>query len=172
MGYTLIIGEATFEGSRDDAYLRVWAEPAAHDDAPIFPNDPLTGNGNQRSPGYSAWTDFCRDTGLYGMFYGLDGRRDPYMCEDPDCHRERPILADHPGYAAINAEDVLAIKQALDRHVLKHGNLTPGFRPWDERPEDAPTNSMECAQRARLLWLHYWCEWAVGACKWPVIANS
>lgn len=172
MGYNIAIGEAIFEGNKDDLYLRVWAEPQAHDEAPAFENDPLTGNGNSRSPGYSVWTDLCRDTGLYGMFYGTNGRRVPYMEGDPNCHREMPILAEHPGYAVINEADVMAIKHALDQHVLKHGELTPGFRDWQERDEDAPANAGECATRARLIWLHYWCDWAVRNCKWPVIANS
>ena len=172
MSYRLIIGEAKFDGDKDEAYLRVWAEPQAHDEAPTFPNDEMTGNGNTRSPGYSAWTEFCRDTGLYGMFYGTNGRRVPYMEPDPNCHRDIPILADHPGFAAINHEDVLAVKQALERHVAKYGELEPGFRSWQEREEDAPENATECAARARLLWLHYWCDWAVKNCQHPVIANS
>lgn len=172
MGYDLIIGEACFRGDKDDAYLRVWAESQAHDTAPRFANDPLTENSNMRSPGYSVWTDFTRDAGLYGMFYGLNGRRDPYMKPDPNSHRNVPILADHPGFAAINEADVLAVKHALDQHVAKHGELKPGFRPWDERDEDAPANADECAQRARLIWLHYWCDWAVRHCTHPVIANS
>lgn len=172
MGYNLCIGEAYLEGSKEDCYLRVWAMPEAHDEAPTFPNDELTGNSNSRSPGYSAWTDFCRDVGLYGLFYGLNGKRIPYMEPDPTFHRGSPLLAEHPGAAVINEQDVLVIKQALDRHVARHGDLTPGFRDWHERDEDAPPNAMECAQRARLLWLHYWCDWAVKNCKLPVLVNS
>jgi hypothetical protein len=171
MGYTIIIGEACFEGDKDEAYLRVWAKGERHDTAPVFPNDPLTGNSNSRSPSYTGWSEFCRETGLYGMFFGVNGRRDPYMRSDPDCHREVPIMSDHPGYAAINAEDVLAVKQALERHVAKHGDLTPGFREWQERDEDAPANAMACATRARLLWLNYWTDWAVTHCAHPIIAN-
>lgn len=171
MGYTLVVGEACFEGDKSDAYLRVWAKPEAHDTAPTFPHDDMTGNGNSRSPSYSGWADFCRGTGLYGMFFGVDGSRNPYMQGDPDCHREIPILADHPGFALINGEDVLAVKQALERHIAKHGELEPGFRPWMEKEDDAPPNATACAQRARLLWLNYWCEWAVRTCEWPVIAN-
>ncbi len=172
MGYNIAIGEAIFQGDRDECYLTVWAEGQAHEDAPVFENDPLTGNTNERSPSYSTWTDLCRQTGLYGMFYGVDGRRDPFMRGDPDCHRETPILAEHPGFCVIGEADVAAIKHALDQHIIKHGDLTPGFRSWEEREEDAPENATECAQRARLLWLHYWSDWAVRNCKWPVIANS
>lgn len=172
MGYTIQIGEACFDGCKADAYMRVWAEPQAHDDAPTFPNDGMTGNGNSRSPSYTAWSGFCRDAGLYGMFFGLDGRRNPYMEPDPNSHRDVPIMADHPGFAVINEQDVLAVKHALDQHIAQHGELTPGFRPWGERDEDAPENSMACATRARLIWLHYWVDWAVKNCRWPVIANS
>jgi len=172
MGYTLKIGEACFEGDKDEAYLRVWAKSEAHDDAPTFPNDEMTGNGNSRSPSYTGWAEFCRDTGLYGMFYGLDGRRDPYMKEDPSCHRETPILSDHPGFAALNAADVLAVRHALDQHITKHGDLTPGFRGWAEKEEDAPSDANACAARARLIWLHYWTDWAVNNCENPVLVNS
>lgn len=172
MGYNIVVGEACFEGSKEDAYLTVDAECVAHDDAPVFPNDPMTGNDNSRSSGYSVWSDFCRDVGLYGMFYGKDGRRNPYMEGDPNCHRETPILANHPGFALINEKDVLAVKHALDQHIATHGELTPGFRTWDEREEDAPADAEACAQRARLIWLHYWCDWAVKNCTWPIIANS
>lgn len=171
MGYDIAIGEACFSGDRADAYLTVWAEGVAHKDAPHFPNDDMTANTNCRSPSYSGWSDFCRDVGLYGMFFGLDGRRNPYMHADPDCHRGTPIMSEHPGYALINDADVLAIRHALDQHILKHGELTPGFRDWHEKDEDAPSNAMECAQRARLIWLHYWCDWAVKNCAWPIIAN-
>jgi hypothetical protein len=171
MGYDLAIGEAHFTGCVEDAYMRVWAKPERHDDAPSFANDPLTGNSNMRSPGYSVWSNFCRETGLYGMFFGIDGRLNPYMEPDPESHREVPIMADHPGYAVINQQDVDAIKAALDAHIQKHGNLTAGFRDWHEAEEDAPANANDCATRARLIWLYYWCDWAVKNCEWPVIAN-
>lgn len=172
MGYNIAIGEAVFDGCKEDAYLTVWAKTENHDAAPVFPNDPITGNSNNRSPSYTAWADFCRKTGLYGMFFGINGRRDPYMRPDENCHRGEPIMAHHPGYAAINAEDALAVRQALDRHVSKYGELTPGFRDWMENDTDAPLNANECAERARLIWLDYWVDWAVKNCTHPVIANS
>lgn len=172
MGYTIVIGEAQFDGCKDDAYLRVTARREAHDSAPTFDNDTMTGSGNDRSPSYTGWSQFCREVGLYGMFFGVDGRRDPYMKPDPNSHRDSPIMQDHPGFAAINEEDVLAVRHALDRHVLCHGELIPGFRAWDERDEDAPVNANECAARARLIWLVYWMEWAVENCQHPIIANS
>ena len=171
MGYDITIGDARFHGSKEDAYMTVWAKPEAHEDAPLFPNDPLTGKSNQRSPSYSTWADFCRETGLYGMFFGINGRRDPYMKPDENCHRDTPIMADHPGYAAINERDVEAIKAALDQHVSKYGDLVPGFRGFLEKDEDTPADANDCATRARLIWLHYWTDWAVKNCEWPVIAN-
>jgi hypothetical protein len=171
MGYTLIIGEACLEGDKEDAYLRVWAKGEAHDEAPTFPNDAMTGKGNSRSPSYTGWANFCRDVGLYGMFYGMDGRRGPYMKPDPNSHREVPILSDHPGFAVLNERDALAVRHALDQHIASHGELEPGFRPWAEKDEDAPANALACAQRARLIWLDYWVSWAVKNCQWPVVAN-
>lgn len=172
MGYNIAIGEAFLDGCKEDAYLRVWAKTEVHNAAPLFPNDDMTGQSNSRSPSYTAWSEMCRETGLYGMFFGIDGRRNPHMQAAPDCHRDVPIMADHPGYAPINAEDALAVKQALERHTLKYGELTPGFRDWMEKDTDAPLNANECATRARLLWLNYWVSWAVENCEHPVIANS
>lgn len=171
MGYDIAIGEAEFIGDTSEWYMRVWAKREAHDTAPTFANDPMTGNTNCRSPGYSVWTNFCRSTGLYGAFYGMNGQRVPYMEGDPDCYREVPILADHPGYAPINQQDADAFRAALDRHIAKHGYLEAGFRRWDEPDDEAPPDAEICAERARLLWLVYWTEWAVKNCTWPVIAN-
>jgi len=172
MGYNIAIGEAVFRGSKEEAYLSVWADSEVHDAAPSFPNDELTGQSNERSPSYIGWADFCRETGLYGMFFGLNGRRNPYMEGDPNCHRDQPIMADHPGYAAINNEDAFAVKQALEQHILKHGELNPGFTNWAASEADTPTNALQCATRARLIWLDYWVRWAVENCAHPVIANS
>lgn len=170
MGYTLAIGEAVFEGCKEDAYLRVWARSESHKTAPTFLNDEMTKSGNTRSPSYAGWAEFCRSTGLYGMFFGVDGSRP--LQADPNGHRDWPILADHPGYAALNDEDEMAVRHALERHVAEHGELEPGFRSWNEKEEDAPPNALACATRARLLWLHYWTKWAVENCEHPVLVNS
>lgn len=172
MGYNIEIGEAQLKGYKEDLYLEVGVKAEVHDDAPSFANDPLTGKGNSRSPSYTVWAEMCRETGLYPMFYGLNGRRNPYMEPDPDCHRETPILANHPGFVMIGQEDVDVIKSALDRHIDEHGELEAGFRPFMESDEEAPKNAGECATRARLIWLHYWCDWAVKNCDWPIIANT
>ena len=70
MGYSIRIGNAKPEWSKDDGEL--WArwsvDPKALDDAPTFPNDEMTGNGNCRSPSYSGWAYFCRDAGIYDLF--------------------------------------------------------------------------------------------------------
>lgn len=90
MGYTFKIGNAVPKSSKDDGYLRAeWVvEPKSLDDAPIFPNDDMTGNGNDRSPSYSVWADFCRDAGIYDVFYDEatktsttpdEGKYDPYL---------------------------------------------------------------------------------------------
>jgi hypothetical protein len=126
MGYTIKIGEAVLDAYKPDLYCRVWVRGEAHDAAPTFPNDEMTGNGNSRSPSYTGWSEFCREAGLYGMFFGMDGRRNPYMQGDPNCHRETPIMSNHPGFEMIGEEDVAAIKAALDAHIAKHGELTPG----------------------------------------------
>ena len=173
VSYDIQIGEACLEDMSYDkcAGLRVWAKRAAHDDAPTFENDDMTANGNCRRPGYSAWSEFCRETGLYAMFFGLDGRRNPYMRPDEDnCHRETPLLAEHPGFQAINKYDVEHVKERLDAYRAKYPNAKPGFDTWSTKDEDA--RPIEDAHMASLIWLHYWMDWAVKTCAHPIVANS
>jgi hypothetical protein len=172
MAYNITIGEAQFEDMSygDSAGLRVEARRESHDNAPTFANDDMTGSGNCRSPSYSVWTNFCRDTGIYDLFYGNDRSARYYESEVPGMHREQPILADHPGFAAINEHDVAYVKRALDAYRLKHPNAQPGFDDWETREGEGVT--MQDANMARLIWLHYWMDWAVKNCERPIVENT
>lgn len=80
MGYTFWIGEAVLEDAdlRDEEggyalTVDISVKTLSLPDAPRFEGDELTGNSNERSPSYSTWTDFCRDEGLYELFYNSEG---------------------------------------------------------------------------------------------------
>jgi len=81
MGYTLTIGEAKLSYEPEDLYLTIEAEGATHEDAPD--HDRFTGKSNSRSPSYTAWADFCREAGLYELFYGQGWDRN--LCQNRDC---------------------------------------------------------------------------------------
>lgn len=174
MGYNIDIGEATFEDMSygTEASLKVDVGHVALAEAPTFENDPMTGNGNSRSPGYGAWKEFCEATGIFELFYGGGWDREyrGYKPCSEAFHRERPLLAEHPGFKAINQHDVDYVADALKRYRAKYPNANPGFDTWDTKEGDS--RPIEDAQMARLIWLHFWMDWAVKNCKHPIVANS
>lgn len=147
--YTICIGNARIEQGLDGIQLLAeWVvDVVTNDRAPEFPNDQVTGKSNVRMPGYSAWEDFCQETGLYKLFYGDEG-----------------LMACHPGCAKINKGHVSAVRIALlQRHEYRLNNgitSRPGF------------GAVNDYTLARLLWLEYWMAWAVENCEIPAIKNS
>ncbi len=171
MGYTITIGEAVLEDMTydDDPGLKVSARGEALDEAPEFENDGMTGNTNSRSPSYTAWSDFCRETGLYNLFFGGGWSREDrgYLpCEN--LHRESPLMAEHPGFRAINKIDADIVSASLAAYRAAHPNATPGFDTW----AGTPGFPMENATLARLIWLEFWMRWAVENCTHPIIENT
>lgn len=172
MGYTITIGNAVFatDTCETETFLRVEAEHAANDAAPVFLNDGMTGNSNSRSPSYTGWSAFCRDTGVYELFYG--GGWDREARANRPCsegfHREYGLLQNHPGFAAINRHDADFVSAALFAYHAKHTNATPGFNDWNGNGD--ATN--EDANMARLIWLEYWMRWAVENCERPIVQNT
>jgi len=154
MGYTFTIGNAKPEFSKDDfPYLSAgWSvERTSHPDAPTFPGDEMTGNGNDRSPSYSVWADFCRDVGLYDLFFTSRGH----------------LHAGHPGCVGIDAEFAGKVSEALSLRKAT-ATLPPGFEvDWGY---DGPPNYDY--HLARLIWLDWWCRWAVENCETPAIENT
>lgn len=151
MGYTFKIGNAKPVFSKDYGELRAaWeVEPATSDSAPTFPNDETTGNGNSRSPSYSVWADFCRQVGIYDLFYDDRGS----------------LRAGHPGCAMITADDLSVVKEARQYYEAKV-TLPPRFEGWDyEGPQRYDYHL------ARILWLEWWMDWALKNCETPAIEN-
>lgn len=176
MGYDFTIGEAEFDSYASDAddepSVHVIARGEAHENAPTFVNDEMTGNTNRRSPGYVAWHDFCILADIEELFYGGGWNRDYRRydsCSD-DFHRETPLLAEHPGFQAIGRKDVNYLAKKLEEFKAKHPGLEPQFSNWDGTSQTGAT--LESAALARLIWLEYWFRWAVDNCKRPIIQNT
>lgn len=167
MGYNITIGEGVIlTPNLDDADecgydLSVGARGECRDDAPSFPGDSMTGKSNGRSPSYSTWSDFCRDAGIYDLFY----------------NKANGLMRKHPGTAFLAPKHGAAIAAALDKYRTKHPGAKPGWReqteggnffdgPW--KPE---TEGLD-GTLARLIWLDYWVQWALKNCTVPVIRNT
>ena len=172
MGYTLTIGNAALRYDADDLYLCIEAEGATHPDAPD--HDKFTGKGNSLSPSYTVWSDFCRDAGIYELFYGQGWSREErrYLECSEDFHRETPLLAHHPGYAPICRADLDFVKAARERREQSNGERPPGFFDYGAETDWKEVDNGTDPVLARLVWLEFWLEWALGNCAIPIIENS
>lgn len=165
MGYTFLIGNATVRSGEDDDCLWAYWEVAGetHPEAPVFPNDTMTGNSNMRCPSYFVWDDFCTQTNLHDVFYNEQGI----------------LHCGHPGCMMITQELLDTVKAALDSYRLK-ATKPPGFQrdkdlllnpatgTWYTPPELEIYDPMF----ARLIWLEWWMRWAFNNCPTPAISNS
>lgn len=155
MGYTITIGDGFVETGRDDfpeLYCRWAAKRASDTNAPQFENDEMTGNGNSRSPSYSTWSAFCKDTGLYDTFYDSTNN----------------LIGGHPGAVGITPEMAKTVADALEKR-LATATAKPGFSDWHQA-ESKPAEFD--AHLARLIWLDWWIRWAIERFETPVIANT
>lgn len=152
MSYTFTIGNATPKFSKDDGYLMAsWSvESKTLPEAPQFPHDEMTGQGNSRSPSYSGWSDFCRAAGIFDVFYDDRGR----------------LLAGHPGCVMLTEADYARIDGAL-RAWTTTATKPPGFSGWKNEDEGKYDPIL-----ARLIWLKFWMRWALDNCETPAIENT
>jgi hypothetical protein len=152
MGYTFKIGNAVSEFDKSN-FPHLSAEwdvmSVTHPDAPTFPNDEMTGNSSERSPSYSTWAEFCRETGIFSLFYDERGH----------------LHGGHPGCIGITPEMAAEVAQALERRRAK-ASLPPGFEGWDYQGPARYDYNL-----ARLIWLDWWMRWAIENCETPAIAN-
>lgn len=171
MGYTLRIGELAFEydNDEDEPRIRLSAKPEKHDAAPAF-GEP-TDHENQRWPSYSTWSDFAKDAGLYAMFFGYqdEGRRD-YVRDDA-------LIANHPGCVPLTERHRRDVNDALARWKERYPDAVPTYgKPAPEGTHplmwEDPDNPIENARMTRLVWLHYWVNWALDNCERPVFENT
>lgn len=168
MSYDIYIGEAHLEApdpndGPEENCFRVDVESVVRTDAPSFPGDKMTGQGNSRHPGYSQWTDFCRKTGLYELFF----------------NKSTGLMRKHPGAFRLLGEHQGTVAVALECWMRDH----PGARPgWCECPSCNPLRDRDAADKqqkhedldgdlARLIWLDWWIRWAMANCDCPTIYN-
>lgn len=122
-------------------------------DAPTFPNDNLTKNGNDRHCSYSAWDEFCCKAGLHDLFF----------------NKKHGLMREHPGHQPLKDCHAEEIGRALARWKEAHPNTIPGFEQW-ALYGDAPVVGYDYTL-ARLIWLDWWVKWAMSHCEHPGIYN-
>lgn len=147
MGYSITIGEMHVDKTPDDGVesscLFFSAKGVSHDSAPAF-GEP-TDFTNSRWPSYSAWSNFMDYAGLKDAFYSHGN-----------------LIGGHPGVRLITRDLLDRIKEARARME----SMTPP--PVATMENYTEKNGFYC----RILWLDYWCSWAIENCETPVIANS
>lgn len=159
MGYDIYIGNAEMvneDESKEGVLSYGIRVKGLHlPDAPVFPNDEMTNNGNDRHPGYSGWSEWCREVDLYDLFFA---EYTGLMCE-------------HPGNRALRQDHADRIEAALKRWQESHPDAIPGFDEWDMRnPGKEPEHKYD-PMLARLIWLDWWVKWALANCERPCIYN-
>jgi len=155
MGYNIEIGNAVPYAKEGRFGWRV--EHIKLDYAPTFPNDWLTGKSNSRSPSYSGWSDFCRLTGLYDLFF----------------EEYEGLMHRHPGIVPLTKEHHANIKAALEKFQAQHPYTIPGCKGYPDDEDAEPFDGDEYSYNlARLIWLEWWMRWALDNCEHPAIENS
>ena len=168
MGYTLRIGELNVEyfQDEDDPCIFLTAGHLHHDNAPAFGE--ITDYSNSRAPSYTVWSDFAQFVELYSLFFG----NEPFNKERV---RDDALLANHPGCVPLTERHRCEINAALASYKAKFPKAIPTFgKPapegkffWVDKE-----NPEENAYMARLIWLHYWVNWALDNCEKPVFQNT
>lgn len=143
MSYDIYIGEC-IAVANDEGKYHVTVARCVDQDAPVFDDDPMTGNGNSRHPGYSQWTEWCDTVGLTSLFF--DG--------------DKGLMRSHPGAFALRKEHLVTISNALTKWEERNPDSVPGFGNGQD------------AFLARLIWLEWWVRWALDRCQLPAIYNS
>lgn len=161
MTYTFGIGEAVINSDIPNLGITIWIKDE-RGTRKVVGDD----GTNKIGFGYGYAATFASENDLEELFFG-DGFHG-------NCrygyHREQSLLSEHPGAAILCQADVDEFKSALDKHISRYGDIEPGFT--EHGAKDRKSNSRDCADRARLIWFHYWADWAVKNCKVPVFVNS
>ncbi len=174
MSYDIYIGNAEllseWPGEDDEPVAEWTVNSHAEDAAPSFPFDTMTANGNSRHPGYSQWGDFCREAGLYDLFFGVE------YGDPPGFGRERPreggLMRHHPGIAPLTPAILATVTAARQRRQEQHPDAVPGwdFSSWQKPELDDGVRGRDHIL-ARLLWLEWWMDYALRTCERPAIYN-
>jgi hypothetical protein len=109
MAYDITIGNKVFEefdGSPEGGYWTV--DRLVMPEAPLFPNDHMTGRSNMRSPSYRGWDEFIEATELGELFDELMAHESGNCVDLTETH-------------------LVAVKGAVSRWKDLHPGTTPGF---------------------------------------------
>lgn len=156
MGYSIYIGEGKKVKDEDGEAYRMTVERIESDEAPLFPDDTLTGQSNGRHPSYGAWSEWATIVGLHHFFFD----------------KKEGLMKEHPGWEKLHLRHFWEIRQARKRWEKLHPNAVPGFTEFSAWEENEEYQDEYDPMLARLLWLEFWVCYALKHCKNPVIVNS
>lgn len=145
MGYYITIGERVLREHDEYDECSYGVDDITLPEAPAFPGDALP-HANKRAPGYSQWAAFCRNVGLWDLFFA-----EPYV----------GLFRHHPGVARITPAVNAAVQAALATYRAKSGRK-PGWSADGTLDYDL----------SYLEWLAWWFDWALKNCKRPIIENE
>lgn len=169
MGYSIYIGngelkpideeyEHTTQYCRiikgKEVFYDIEVDEVHHLDAPVFANDESSNNSNGRHPSYSAWSDFCDETGLSDLFF----------------NNQVGLMREHPGFHMLTSNHGRVISDALTQWKDSHPNAIPGFEVFSWGDDDVAEVGYD-PTLARLIWLEYWATWALENCENAGIRN-
>ena len=147
MGYSITIGELRIdtypENGVDDECIGFSAKGVAIEGSPAY-GEPTDGT-NQRWPSYTSWFNAIEGAGLEDVFF-YNGH----------------LIGGHPGVRLVTKELLERISKAKADLESAHPSIKATMQPYTD------INGTYC----RIIWLEYWCKWALENCKFPVIANS
>lgn len=176
MGYNLTIGNAVpdmptrAQVDGDETRTPRWTVRAVTaPDAPMFLGESEA--CSERSPSYSGWAQFCRDTGLSSLFYGATR----HARSDGIAERETCLIQEHPGVALLRASDLDEVRAAIASWRARPWPTEERIAGWDPTLEpfsEAKPDPRYDGHLARLLWLEFWIEWALRNCEHPALENT
>ena len=147
MGYLITIGELHVGKNPGDGIdcscIFFSAKAVSHESAPAFVEP--TDFTNSRLISYSAWSNFLEYAGLYDAFF-FNGR----------------LIGGHPGVRLVTKDLLELIQESKSRMEQSNPPPVAIMENYTEK------NGYYC----RIIWLEYWCKWALENCETPVIANS
>jgi hypothetical protein len=171
MGYNLTIGElkVRYDQDNDCPEISLTAKGFCHDEAPAFGE--ISDYTSSRYPSYSAWSDFSMSVGLASLFYGKDNNGRGELIRDD------ALLVNHPGCVPLTEQHRKEVNEALANFKKVYPNAIATYgRPAPEGKSaafwDDKENPVENGWLCRLVWLHYWVNWALDNCSQPVFENG
>lgn len=165
MGYSLTIGEAKIFVDKDENYIHLVAQPMYDDKCLDF----LDSDKNSvRLPSYSNWASFCKDVGLYDLFF--------------DKFNGECILHHHPGTYLLTKATLEQFEKAKNKYLIDFPNAKPVTKCrfneeyfkksyMDRRKVELKIQEHDWII-TRLEWLCFWTKKSLNECINPILENS